>query len=74
VKTRLVSHRLIFFSKLFGAFWDLKGAYSKCEIFDILDSRYFYTIKLPKVGDFGIVIKNMKLFRFVHDLIFPRKY
>jgi hypothetical protein len=27
----------------------------KCEIFDLLDSRDFYTIKPPWEGDFGNV-------------------
>jgi hypothetical protein len=39
----------------------------KCEIFDLLDSNDFYTIKSPWVDDFGTVIKNSKLFRFRHD-------
>jgi hypothetical protein len=46
----------------------------KCEIFDLIDSRDFYTIKPPWVGDFGTVIKNSKLFRFRHDLeVFSRE-
>ncbi len=40
----------------------------KCEIFDLLDSRDFYTMKPPWIGDFGIVIKKKsKLSRFGHD-------
>ncbi len=39
----------------------------KCEIFNLMDSRYFYTIKPPWVGDFRTVIKDSKLFRFRHD-------
>jgi hypothetical protein len=47
----------------------------KCEIFDLLDSSDFYTIKLQWVGDFGTVIKNSKLFRFGHDFkVFPRNF
>ncbi len=42
---------------------------SKCEVFDLLDSRYFYTINLPWVGDFGTGIKILKLFRFVRNFI-----
>jgi hypothetical protein len=42
----------------------------KCEIFDLMDSRDFYTIKPPWVGDFGTVIQNLKLFRFGHDFEF----
>ncbi len=40
---------------------------SKCEIFDLMDSRDFYTMKPPWVVDFVTVIKNSKLFRFRHD-------
>jgi hypothetical protein len=40
---------------------------AKCEIFDLMDSRDLYTIKPPCVGDFGTIIKNVKLFRFGHD-------
>jgi hypothetical protein len=29
-----------------------------CGIFDLMDSHDFYTIKPPRVGDFGAVIKN----------------
>jgi hypothetical protein len=39
----------------------------KCEILDLMDSRDFYTKKPPWVGDFGTVMKNLKLFRFRHD-------
>ncbi len=47
----------------------------KCEIFNLLDSRDFYTIKPPWVGDFGTVIKNSKLFRYGHDFkVFPRNF
>ncbi len=35
---------------------------NKGEIFDLLDSRYFYAIKPPWIGDFGIEIKNAKYF------------
>jgi hypothetical protein len=38
----------------------------KCEIFDLLDSRDFYT---------GTVIKNSKLSRFGHDIkVFPQNF
>ncbi len=34
----------------------------------------FYTIKPQWVGDFATVIKNSKLFRFLHDFeVFPRE-
>jgi hypothetical protein len=36
----------------------------KCEIFNLMDSRDFYTIKPSWVGDFGTKIKISKLFRF----------
>jgi hypothetical protein len=36
----------------------------KCEIFDLMDSRDFYTIKPLWVGDFGTVIKKSKFFFF----------
>ncbi len=47
----------------------------KCEIFNLMDSRDFYTIKSPWVCDFGTVTKNSKLFRFRHDfeVFFPAK-
>ncbi len=46
----------------------------KCEIFDPKDSRDFYTVKPPWVGDFGTVIKNSKFFRFRNDFdVFSRK-
>ncbi len=38
----------------------------KSEIFDLMDSRDFYTIKPLLVVDFGTVIKKSKLFRFGH--------
>ncbi len=34
----------------------------KCEIFNLLDSQDFYTIKPLWVGDFGTGIKNSKAF------------
>ncbi len=40
----------------------------KCEIFSLIDSREFYIIAPPWVGDFGTVIKSLKLFRFCHDV------
>ncbi len=39
----------------------------KCEIFDLMDSRDFYSIKPLWACDFGNVIKNSKLFRFGLD-------
>ncbi len=46
----------------------------KCEIFILVDSRDFYTKKPPWVGDFGIVMKKSKLFRFRHDFeVFSRE-
>jgi hypothetical protein len=39
-----------------------------------VDSRDFYTIKPPWVGDFNSVTKNSKLIRFRHDFeVFSRK-
>jgi hypothetical protein len=39
-----------------------------------MDSRDFYTIKPPWVGDFGTVIKYAKLFPFRHDFeVFSRE-
>jgi hypothetical protein len=35
---------------------------SKCEIFYLSDCHDFYTIKFPRVGDFGVKI-ILKLFR-----------
>jgi hypothetical protein len=31
----------------------------KCEIFDRSDFPDFYTVKSPRVGDFGVKIKKM---------------
>jgi hypothetical protein len=45
----------------------------KCEIFDLMDSRDFFTIKPPWVGDFGTVLKNSKLFHFLHISKFFRE-
>jgi len=39
----------------------------KCEIFDLMDSRDFSTIKPQWIGDSRTIIKNSKLFRFLHD-------
>jgi hypothetical protein len=36
----------------------------KCDIFKLIDSRDFYTMKPLWVGDFGIVIKNSKIVSF----------
>ncbi len=36
----------------------------KCEIFDLIDSRDFYTIKPPRVDNFGIVIKKFESVSF----------
>ncbi len=36
----------------------------KCESFDLMDSRDFYTLKLPWVGGFGTVIKIRNCFVF----------
>ncbi len=47
----------------------------KCEIFNLMDSRYFFTIKPPWVGVFGTVIRNLKLFRFRHDFeVYSRNF
>jgi hypothetical protein len=41
-----------------------------------MDSRDFYAKKPPWVGDFGTVIKSLKLFRFNHDfeIFFREKF
>ncbi len=51
-------------SKLRSAFVSISlPLLPKCEIFYLLNSRDFYTIKPPLgIGDFGTVIKNSKLF------------
>jgi hypothetical protein len=47
----------------------------KCEICDLMDSRDFYTIKPPWVGDFEAIIKIQNCFVFVMiSKFFPRKF
>jgi hypothetical protein len=42
--------------------WNRCTLVPMCEIFELLDSVDFYTIKLLKVGDFRTVIKKWKIF------------
>jgi hypothetical protein len=36
----------------------------KCEIFNLMDSRDFYSIKPQRAGDFGTVMKKFKIVAF----------
>ncbi len=46
---------------------------SKCEIFDLLDSHAFYTIKSLWASDFETVKKNSKAFHFGYDFEVSRR-